>query len=62
MMPKPFDGYPSFEDWLDAVRVQLYEETKHMTDEERRAYVHADVDPIVEEFGLKYCSPALAEA
>ena len=60
-MAKPFDGYPSFEDWLDAVRVRLYEETKHMTDEEFSAHIRAKVDPIMRKYGLKYYEPSLAE-
>ncbi|MBQ9418941.1 MAG: hypothetical protein IJU31_01045 [Synergistaceae bacterium] len=60
-MAKPFDGYPSFEDWLDAVRVQLYEEIKYLTPEETADYFREQAAPVMEEYGFKYCDPALVE-
>ena len=53
MSDKTFDGYDSFEDWLDATRVSLYEEVKDMTPEEHIAYIKAETEPIIKEFGLK---------
>ena len=53
MSDKTFDGYDSFEDWLDATRVSLYEEVKDMTIDERLAYIHKTTEPILKEFGIK---------
>ena len=53
MSDKSFCGYDSFEDWLDATRVSLYEEVKDMTPEEHIAYIKAETEPIIKEFGLK---------
>ena len=54
MTDKSFDGYDTFEDWLDATRVSLYEEVKDMTPEEHVAYIHAQTAPIIEKLGLEY--------
>ncbi len=53
MSDKSFCGYDTFEDWLDATRVSLYEEVKGMTPEEHIAYIKAETEPIIKEFGLK---------
>ncbi|MBQ9418940.1 MAG: hypothetical protein IJU31_01040 [Synergistaceae bacterium] len=53
-MAKPFDGYPSFEDWLDAVRVEISEEIKDMTPEETVEYFRRETEPVMKEFNLKY--------
>lgn len=45
--------YETFEDELDAIRLELYDETKSMTPEERVAYVNAMAEPIIKEYGLK---------
>ena len=54
MSDKSFDGYDSFEDWLDATRVSLYEEVKDMTTEEMIAYIRAQTEPIMKQYGLEY--------
>ncbi|MBQ4470374.1 MAG: hypothetical protein II917_09600 [Synergistaceae bacterium] len=54
MNDKSFDGYDSFEDWLDATRVSLYEEIKDMTPEEHVAYIRAQTEPIMKQYGLEY--------
>ena len=54
MTDKSFDGYDTFEDWLDATRVSLYEEVKDMTPEEHVAYIHAQTAPIIKKLGLEY--------
>ncbi|MBQ7559872.1 MAG: hypothetical protein IJT20_06460 [Synergistaceae bacterium] len=48
-----FDGYPSFEDWLDAVRVSLYEQVKDMTTEEELAFLRAETEPVMKEFHIQ---------
>ena len=40
------------EDELDAIRVELYEQTKEMTVEERIAYLRQLATPIHREFGI----------
>jgi len=40
------------EDALDATRVKLYEQTKHMTAEERTAYIRKLVAPINAKFSI----------
>ena len=54
MTNKTFCGYDTFEDWLDATRVSLYEKVKDMTPEEHVAYIHAQTEPIMKKYGLKY--------
>ena len=49
-----FGGYETFEDWLDATRVSLYEKVKNMTSEEHVAYIHAQNEPIMKKYGLEY--------
>ena len=48
-----FEGYPSFEDWLNDVRLKLYEETKNMTTEEHLAWLRAETEPIMKKYGIK---------
>ena len=43
-----------FDSWLDEVRTQLYEETKHMTSQEMSEYIYAQAQPVMKEFNLKY--------
>ena len=45
--------YKNFEDELDAIRVNLYEKVKHMTADERIAYLDEQTAPIIEEFGIR---------
>jgi len=40
------------EDALDATRVKLYEQTKHMTAEERTEYIRKLTAPINEKYGI----------
>ena len=53
MNNKNFDGYNTFEDWLDATRVSLYEEVKDMTIEERLAHLHEKTEPIIKKYGIQ---------
>lgn len=50
MSKKTFDV---FEDELDTIRLNLYEEVKGMTPEEEVAYLKARVTPIHEQFGIR---------
>ena len=40
------------EDTLDATRVRLYEQTKHMTAEERTEYIRTMTAPINEKYNI----------
>jgi len=42
----------TFLDELHAIRLELYEETKNMSSEERVAYIHQLSAPILKEFGI----------
>ncbi|MBQ7734095.1 MAG: hypothetical protein IJT58_08780 [Synergistaceae bacterium] len=53
MNDKSFGGYDSFEDWLDATRVSLYEEVKGMTIEERLADLHEKTYPVMKKYGIQ---------
>ena len=46
--------YRDFDSWLHEVRLQLYEETKHMTKDERREYLDERSTRVMKEFNLKY--------
>ena len=41
---------------IDAIRQQIYEETKHMTPEERVADLIRRTDPIIKQFHMKVSS------
>ncbi|MCL1940352.1 MAG: hypothetical protein FWG09_00310 [Synergistaceae bacterium] len=43
----------TFEDELDEIRVNLYEEIKDMTTEERVEYLKSLAAPILKEYGLR---------
>jgi hypothetical protein len=43
----------TIEDELDAIRLELYEETKDMTSTERVAYIKAQVAPTLKKFGIR---------
>ncbi len=45
--------YDTFEDELDAIRLRLYEEIKHMTTEEKLAHLEAKTEPVMKEFNIK---------
>ena len=45
--------YETFEDELDAIRLAIYEEIKDMTPEEQVAYLNAQAEPILKEYGLQ---------
>lgn len=45
-----------FEDELDAIRLQIYEEIKDMTPEERVAYFRAEAEPVMKEFNMKWAT------
>jgi len=42
----------TLEDELDAIRIELYEQTKHMSPDAEIAYLRQLVAPINEEFGI----------
>lgn len=42
-----------FEDELDAIRLQIYEEVKDMTPEEFVAYSIAQAEPIMKQYNMK---------
>lgn len=48
--------YDTFEDELDAIRLQLYEEVKDMTPEEWIAYSIACAEPIMKEFNMTWAT------
>ena len=48
---KPIRNH-DLEDELDAIRLELYEETKNMSSEERVAYLRKLVEPVHKEFGI----------
>ncbi|MDR1164291.1 MAG: hypothetical protein LBO66_00185 [Deltaproteobacteria bacterium] len=43
----------SIENEIDAIRVALYEKTKHMSPKELNAYIHEQNVPIYKKFGIK---------
>jgi len=46
-------AYNTFEEELDAIRLAIYEDIKDMTPEEEIAYIKAQTDPILKEYGLR---------
>ena len=48
--------YNTFEEELDAIRLTIYEEIKNMTPEEEIAYIKAQVEPILKEYGIRTVS------
>ncbi len=46
-------AYDTFEDELNAIRLQLYEETFGMSSEEEIAYIEAQIEPVYKEFNIK---------
>ena len=50
MTERTFD---TFEDELDAIRLRLYEEIKHMTTEEKLVHLEAKTEPVMKEFNIK---------
>ncbi|MDR1051442.1 MAG: hypothetical protein LBP95_10265 [Deltaproteobacteria bacterium] len=43
----------TIEDEIDAIRIELYEQTKHMTPKEFIAFIHKQTAPINEKYGFK---------
>jgi hypothetical protein len=43
----------TFEDELDEIRIELYEETKDMTLDERVTYFKSLAAPVLKEYGLR---------
>ncbi|MDR1576986.1 MAG: hypothetical protein LBT86_01975 [Deltaproteobacteria bacterium] len=43
----------TIEDEIDAIRIALYEKTKHMTPKELNDYIHTQNIPIYERYGIK---------
>ena len=46
-------SYSTFEEELDAIRVEIYEEIKNMTHEEKIAYLKAQTEPIHAQYGIR---------
>ncbi|MDR1741755.1 MAG: hypothetical protein LBR38_07955 [Synergistaceae bacterium] len=46
----------SFEDDLDRVRLEIYEETKGMTPKERQVYMMRETESIIKQYGLRTIS------
>jgi len=46
---------------LHAIRLQIYEETKHMTPAERAEACHREVEPILATYNLKVKQPTPPE-
>ena len=46
-------NYKTFEDELDAIRLEIYEEIKDMTPEEETAYIKAQTESIHEKYGIR---------
>jgi hypothetical protein len=46
----------SEDDWLDEVRISIYEETKDMTRKERVAYLKGQAAPFYEKYNLRRAS------
>ena len=46
----------TWEDELEAIREQLYEETKDMTPEEWASYSNAQAEPIMKQYNLKWAT------
>ena len=46
--------YDDFEDELDAIRLNLYDEVKDMTTDDMIAYLHEQTAPIIKKLGLEY--------
>ncbi|MDR1608065.1 MAG: hypothetical protein LBT38_06615 [Deltaproteobacteria bacterium] len=42
----------TIEDEIDAIRIDLYEKTKHMTPKELNDYIHTQNIPIYERYGI----------
>ena len=51
----------TFEEELDEIRVNLYEETKNMTIEEHVAYIKSRVAPVLKEYGLQTLNQTKAD-
>jgi hypothetical protein len=43
----------TIEDELDAIRLEFFEKTKHMTIEQKMAFIHEETDPIHKKYGIK---------
>ncbi len=52
MNNKPFGDYESFEAWLEATCLSLYEEVKDMTPEEHIAYLCKKTEPLMKKYGF----------
>ena len=48
----------TIEDEIDAIRRQIYEETKHMTPEQRVEHRRRITEPIIKQFGMKTAASA----
>ncbi|MDR0765205.1 MAG: hypothetical protein LBE65_06430 [Synergistaceae bacterium] len=46
--------YKTFEEELDAIRLEIYEEIKDMTLEEEIAYIKTQAAPIYEQHGIRH--------
>ena len=46
-------NYKTFEEELDAIRLEIYEEIKDMTPEEETAYIKVQTEPIHEKYDIR---------
>ena len=46
-------NHKTFEDELDTIRLEIYEEIKEMTHEEKVAYLRAQTDSIHEKYNIR---------
>ena len=48
----------TIEDEIDKIRLQSYEQTKHMTPDQHVEYIKQRTDPIIKKYGFKVVSSA----
>ena len=48
----------TIEDEIDAIRLQLYEETKHMTPEQHAEHVKRNTADVIKQYGMKVVASA----
>jgi predicted transposase/invertase (TIGR01784 family) len=52
-MTEKYEGFDNFEDWLDAIRIEKYEKTKHLSAEELRSQDYEVAKKIADEYGIR---------
>ena len=51
----------TIEDEIDKIRLQSYEQTKHMTPEQHVEYIKQRTDPVIKQYGFKVVASARTE-